>query len=366
MQSVIGLMSGTSLDGVDAAWIETDGERIGWQGPSLTLPYSPELRKRLRALLDRAPTLFASDPDLLDAVQALTLRHAEAVQALREKVEVVRPESRLDIIGFHGQTILHDPTHGRTWQIGDAALLAEKTETPVVYDFRSADVAAGGQGAPLVPVYHVALAADVARPVALLNLGGVGNVTFIGASGSILACDTGPGNALIDDWVLRHTGIPCDIDGQLAKAGVIDVPVLNGLLDDPFFTQAAPKSLDRQHFHAALDALAGLSVEDGAATLTAFTAASVASLSLPEKPGRWIVCGGGRHNPVLMRVLAERLNAPVESAERHGWDGDAMEAQCFGFLAIRSVKGLPLSFPGTTGVPYPVSGGITIQPVRRT
>lgn len=361
MQAAIGLMSGTSLDGVDAAWIETDGERVGWLGPAVTLPYEPALRDRLRILLDRAPTLAHDDPDLLAAERALTLKHVEAVRQVMEQAQAARPGVRPDLVGFHGQTLLHDPSHRRTWQIGDAALLAAETRVPVVHDFRSADVAAGGQGAPLVPVYHAALAADLPRPLCLLNLGGVGNITFLGTDGTILACDTGPGNALIDDWAHRHTGTPCDVDGRLARAGRADDGILATLLADPFFRQPAPKSLDRQQFHGALDAVAGLSPEDGAATLTAFTAAAVVALPLPEVPGQWIVCGGGRLNPVLMAELTRRVVGQVVPAEAEGWSGDALEAQCFGFLAVRSQRGLPLSFPGTTGVPAPCLGGVTVR-----
>ncbi len=348
MRRVIGLMSGTSLDGVDAALVETDGVRVGGFGRTLTIPYPPRLRADLRALLDRAADLPPDDPELLRLERALTLVHAEAVRALAE------PAS---LIGFHGQTILHRPEQGRTWQIGDAALLSRETGLPVAFDFRSADVEAGGQGAPLVPVFHAALAASLSLPVAVLNLGGVGNLTFIGADGALLACDTGPGNALLDDWALRHTGIPCDRDGALASAGRVDESILATLMAHPFFRRPAPKSLDRQAFHDALDRIAALSPQDGAATLAAFTAATVAATILPLPPKRWLVCGGGRRNPAIMQALSARLDAPVEAVESVGWDGDALEAQCFGFLAERVRLGLPLSFPGTTGVRGPQTGG---------
>ncbi|MDA8250102.1 MAG: anhydro-N-acetylmuramic acid kinase, partial [Rhodospirillales bacterium] len=265
----IGLMSGTSLDGVDAAWLETDGERVGRLGRSLTLPYDDALRADLRRLLDRAPGLAADDPALLDATRRLTLRHAEAVAALAAEA---------DIVGFHGQTILHRPAGRRTWQIGDAALLARLTGCPVAWDFRGADVAAGGEGAPLVPVFHAALAADLERPLAVLNIGGVANVTFIGADGVLLACDTGPGNGPLDDWAQRHLGTDCDRDGALALAGRADAAVLGRLLAHPHFARPAPKSLDRLDFSATLaeSGLAALSPADGAATLVAFLAEAVA------------------------------------------------------------------------------------------
>lgn len=350
MLRTIGLMSGTSLDGVDAAWLETDGVRVEKFGPSLTIPYDDTLRADLRALLDRAPTLAADDFLLRDAVRRLTDIHIQAVRAIGEAA---------DIIGFHGQTILHQPDRRRTWQIGDAALLAGATGIPVAYDFRSADVAAGGQGAPLVPVFHQALAAELERPVAILNIGGVANVTWIGARDELTAFDTGPGNGPLDDWVFAHTGARFDRDGILAHAGAPDASVLARLLAHPYFTAPAPKSLDRLDFSRAIAAsgLAKLSPADGAATLAAFTAGAVAAARFPAPPRRWLVCGGGRHNPALMDALRAALAAPVAPVEAVGWDGDALEAQCFGFLAARVRARLPLSFPGTTGVPAAMQGG---------
>lgn len=351
---VIGLMSGTSLDGVDAAWLETDGERVGSTGKALTLPYDDALRADLRRLLDIAPTLPASDPFLAQVAARLTQLHADAVAAL---------DAPADMIGFHGQTILHDPAARRTWQIGDAAALARATGLPVAYDFRSADVAAGGEGAPFAPVYHQALAAGLDRPLAVLNLGGVANVTWIGRE-ALLACDTGPGNGPLDDWTRRHTGAPFDRDGRLAASGRADAAVLARLLADPYFARPAPKSLDRLAFSGLLasSGIDGLSAADGAATLAAFSVEAVARTALPEAPSRWLVTGGGRHNRTLMTALRTRLPAPVEPVESEGWDGNALEAQCFGFLAVRVARGLPLSFPGTTGVSRPLAGGRIAQP----
>ena len=228
MLRVIGLMSGTSLDGVDAAWLETDGEAVGAIGPSLTLPYAPALRADLRRILDRAPQLRADDPDLLDATRRLTEAHVEAVRRIGRPV---------DLIGFHGQTILHDPARRRTWQIGDARALAQAVGVPVAYGFREADVAAGGEGAPLVPLFHAALARDLPKPLAVLNIGGVANVTFIGADGTVAACDTGPGNALLDDWVAQKTGQAFDADGALAAAGQVHDDLLAGWLAQPYFAR---------------------------------------------------------------------------------------------------------------------------------
>ena len=358
MWRAIGLMSGTSLDGVDAAWIETDGVLVARFGKRLTLPYGEALRGRLRAILERAEGLEADDPELVAVEARLTERHAEAVAALGEAA---------DVIGMHGQTILHRPEAGRTWQIGDAALLARRTGLPVVHDFRAADVAAGGEGAPFAPVFHAALAAGLALPVAVLNIGGVANVSWIGSGGRVVAFDTGPGNGLLDDWVRRATGRSRDEDGALARAGRVAPEVLERMLADPYFARPGPKSLDRLAFSARLaeSGLDALSAEDGAATLVAFTAEAVAMAKLPAPPARWLVAGGGRRNGAMMAALAGALGAPVDPVEAVGWDGDALEAQCFGFLAARSLAGLPLSFPTTTGVPQPLTGGRLVRPEGR-
>lgn len=362
MQGVwaIGLMSGTSGDGVDAALIRADAERVHGFGPDLSLPYDPVFRTRLKA------TYGGKGPadEIAAVARDLTDRHAEAVKGLLAKAGLKHADIR--VVGFHGQTIHHAPHERRTWQIGDGAALARATGIDVVNDFRSNDVAAGGQGAPLVPIFHKAmadgLAADVGRPVAVLNIGGVANVTWIGRDGSLLAFDTGPGNALVDDWAERHSGEPVDRDGAMARRGRIDEDVLGTLLNHPFFDLPAPKSLDRNAFHST--AADRLSPADGAATLTAFTAAAIARAAFlfPEPAQAWLVCGGGRHNPVLMEALEERLDAPVRSVDRIGWNGDALEAQAFAYLALRSLAGLPISFPTTTGVPQPMTGGRLNRP----
>jgi anhydro-N-acetylmuramic acid kinase len=359
MLRTIGLMSGTSLDGVDAAWLETDGERIGAFGPALTLPYDERLRTDLRRVLDLAPQLEKDDRLLQSATARLTEYHVQAVAAVGREA---------DLIGFHGQTILHQPDRRRTWQIGDATQLAARTGLPVAWDFRSADVAAGGQGAPLAPVFHAALARDMPAPLAVLNIGGVANVTWIGPDGSLVAFDTGPGNGPLDDWIARHTDATFDRNGALARSGQVDAAVLGLLLAHPYFSQPAPKSLDRLDFAASLAAsgLDGLSPADGAATLVAFTAGAVAAAPLPAQPLRWLVAGGGRHNPALMDALRSALGRPIDPVETVGWNGDALEAQCFGFLAARAQAGLPISFPGTTGVTSPLPGGrITHRQDRR-
>jgi anhydro-N-acetylmuramic acid kinase len=344
---VIGLMSGTSLDGIDVAFIETDGEDRVAGGPWLTRPYDPQLREALRAVL-------GGKGATAEVERRLTEAHAEAVKLLIARHAL----GAIDLLGFHGHTILHLPQQGRTWQLGDAALLAQLTGIDVVGDFRSADVAAGGEGAPFAPLYHAALASALERPLAVLNIGGVANVTWIGeGENEILAFDTGPGNALIDDWALATTGQSADYDGALAAKGKVDPALLQRFLAHPYFARRPPKSLDRDEFAGFMPT--GLSPEDGAATLTAMTAAAVkrAAAHFPLPARRWLVTGGGRHNPTLMAMLAKALGAPVAPVEAVGWEGDALEAQAFAYLAIRSKKGLPLSVPGTTGVPAAVTGG---------
>jgi anhydro-N-acetylmuramic acid kinase len=345
----IGLMSGTSLDGVDAAWLETDGEVILATGPALTLHYEDDLRADLRRLLDLAPTIGPDDEFLRATERRLTEDHAVAVAMLG------RPA---DLIGFHGQTILHAPDRRITWQIGDAALLAGCTRMNVVHDFRSADVAAGGQGAPLVPLFHAALARGMAKPLMIVNIGGVANMTFLGRDGEILACDTGPGNGPLDDFLQRHTSQPYDKDGALAAAGHARQDRLAHLMSHPYFARPAPKSLDRLTFSTLIaQAVESLDVPDGAATLAAFTATAIATAPIPEPPLRVLVCGGGRKNLNIMHRLRAAFACPVDTVEDVGWDGDFLEAQCFAYLAVRSVLGLPISLPGTTGVPAPLTGG---------
>ncbi|MGE5537252.1 MAG: anhydro-N-acetylmuramic acid kinase [Gemmatimonas sp.] len=355
----VGLMSGTSTDGVDAALIETDGVRVTARGASLTLPYAPEFRKRLRSVFGES-----ADPAVVAEVEAdLTDIHAEAVRRLL--AEAGRAPADIAVVGFHGQTIHHAPAMGVTRQIGAGDRLAHAVGIDVVTDFRSADVAAGGEGAPLAPMYHLALAADLPRPLAVLNIGGVANVTWIGnadpgadlAAVPVLAFDTGPGNALLDDWAEKHTGEPIDRGGRLAAQGRVDEAILSALLDDGYYERPPPKSLDRPSLEGL--PVARLSAADGAATLVAFTAATIgiSAAHFPAPVRRWLVTGGGRHNPVLMRALSQVLDAPVGRVEDAGWDGDALEAQAFAFLAVRALQGLPLSLPAITGAREAVTGG---------
>src|SRR3954469_12289044 len=357
---VVGLMSGTSLDGIDAALLETDGEGVAVPGTALTVPYDADTRAMLRKALDDAQRIAHCAPvpySIREAERHSTEAHAKAVFVLLEKAHLQAAD--VVLVGYHGQTILHRPEQHWTWQVGDGALLARLTGIDVVNDLRSADVKAGGQGAPLVPLYHAALVKEtpsLALPVAVVNIGGVANVTYISRD-TILAFDTGPGNAPIDDWAQRHTGKPVDEGGALASTGRVNDAALTKMLQHPFFARVPPKSLDRLDFST--DAVAQFSAEDGAATLTAFSAAAIARARehFPEPATTWVVCGGGRLNPRLMAELRARVNAAVLSAEDAGWRGDFIEAEAFAYLAVRSLKSLSLSLPTTTGVRQAVTGG---------
>jgi anhydro-N-acetylmuramic acid kinase len=357
-------MSGTSLDGVDVALIDTDGRDAVALGPTGYRPYGEAERALLRQALREAGQLrdrSARPPVLAEAEQAVTALHAEAVESLIAANGVER--SSIGVVGFHGQTVLHRPAERLTVQIGDGPELAARLRLPVVFDFRAADVAAGGQGAPLVPVFHRALVAALERPrpVAVLNIGGVANLTYCDRDGDPIAYDTGPGNALIDDFMRARTGAALDRNGEEAGRGTVDEAVIARVLADPFFAAAPPKSLDRNAFAHVSPELPSLSVPDGAATLAALTARAVgrAVAHLPRAPRTWIVAGGGARNLTLMRMLADELApASVESADAVGWSADALEAQAFAYMAVRSLKGLAITFPTTTGVPQPMSGGV--------
>ena len=366
LQRALGLMSGTSMDGIDVALLETDGDRELRHAPAASYPYRPDVKAKLRAALSEARDLRARTDrpgSLGELERALTELNAEAVSRFLGAKGVDR--GQVDLIGYHGQTVLHDAPRGLTVQLGDGQLLAERTGIDVVFDLRAADVAAGGQGAPLAPVYHRALAAQLSElPAAFLNIGGVANVTWIGEAGRMLAFDTGPGNALLDDWMLAHTGTACDADGAAAGRGRVDDKALTTLLTHGYFGIPPPKSLDRNAFSSA--PVEGLSVKDGAATLTAFTAASVAKARehMPEEPRVWIVCGGGRKNRTLMSMLAACVHNAVVPAEALGLDGDFIEAEAWAYLAVRSVLKLPITFPATTGVPAPMTGGVLAKAPR--
>ena len=355
LTTAIGLMSGTSMDGIDAALIDTDGEDVVIPRGFICMPYEPDFVRRLQDAAAHALELHKPGPNLLiDAVAAeLTGLHVIAVHRLMAATGVTRED--IDIIGFHGHTVAHRPDRGWTWQIGDGELLKTATRIRVAYDFRSADVAAGGQGAPLAPGYHRARSTDLGRPLGVVNLGGVGNLTWFSETdwGSF---DTGPANALIDDWVANHSAQRYDVGGGIAARGSVHEDVLTAMADLPWFDLAPPKSLDRADFTG--QAARGLSLADGAATLTAFTAETI-RLALGHVPplARLLVTGGGRHNTTLMAMIAGRTGILTEAVEAVGWNGDALEAEAFAWLAVRTAAGKTISWPETTGVRQAITGG---------
>lgn len=361
----VGLMTGTVLDGnVDVALLKTDGETVTEFGAYALKPYSQEIRDLLEETLAQALRWGFEGPEpeiFKTAEEALTRAQSTAVREL--VLESGMTMAEIGVVGFHGQTVLHRaPTKDRlgdTRQLGDGALMSELLGTKVVYDFRSADMRAGGQGAPLSAVYHAALlkSADASGETAVLNLGGVANVTWWDGADSVVAFDTGPANAPLNDFIKAYTGADMDRDGALGLAGTVDETRLAKLLEHPYMTAPYPKSLDRNDFGASM--ADGLELKDGAATLTAFTASAVGKALdlLPHRPKRLAVSGGGRHNPAMMKMLTERAQVEAVQAETFGWRGDAVEAECFAFLAVRVLRGLPISYPGTTGVPTPMTGG---------
>lgn len=360
---VMGFMSGTSLDGVDVALLETDGEQIDAFGPCAMVAFSAAERAAIERATEDAlawngfgatPASFAAAAGVIESA------HVRAGQA------AIAQAGRIPgLVGFHGQTLLHRPERQLSVQIGDPQAIADGLRIPVVAQMRQDDLLAGGQGAPLVPAYHAALAERIGleRPVAFLNVGGVANLTWIGEDGSLVAFDTGPGNGLIDQVVQAHGQGQYDDGGRFAAAGAVDPQVLAGLLSHPHFRGEGPKSLDRYDFP--LEWADACSLEDAAATLTAFTAASVAltAQALPRPPKVWIVCGGGSHNPTLMTALRDLLG-DCRTADEMALRGDFVEAEAMAFLAARSLRGLPLTFPGTTGVDRPMTGGTIWHPSR--
>ena len=347
----IGLMSGSSLDGIDVAAIRTDGFTVFEQGPSLTIDYTKEMRERLHRAVHR----LSPDRALLE--RDITILHAEAVNKLRETFD--KP---IEVVGFHGQTVDHRPDLGVSIQIGNGALLAEKTGIKVVNDFRRADIAAGGQGAPLVPLYHAALCREIEKPVAVINIGGIANITWLSPDGRIAAFDTGPGNVLLNDLVKqRCDGMDCDEGGKLAAAGTVNQEILDYYLEHPYFSQPYPKSLDRNAF--SLSPVESLSTEDAAATLTAFTTRTIAMAEqyFPDSPKEWIFCGGGCHNTTMVKQLREHCGN-VKLASELGWDNDGLEAQAFAYFAVRCLQRKPITFPETTCVSRAITGGAVYQP----
>jgi anhydro-N-acetylmuramic acid kinase len=355
----IGVISGTSMDGIDVALVATDGKDAVSARAGATYPYPSALRKQLQAVI--ADPEVAEKAPLDDVEAAVTKAHGDAIAQFLADRDIA--PQKVDVIGLHGQTVCHRPERHFTRQLGNGAQIAKRFGVATIHRFRHADVAAGGQGAPLVPLYHKALASELDQPLMVLNLGGVGNVTYLDDD-TVIAFDTGPANALIDDFILTRCGLSCDVGGQIAAAGTPDKDMVTAFLQHPYFAKPAPKSLDRNDFHSVATAVEKLSDADGAATLAEFTVGGVlaALRHVPRPPFRWLVAGGGRHNAHLMRRLAAELKVQVSPVEAVGWNGDFLEAQCFGYLAVRSVYGLPITFPSTTGAPVPLTGGEHCRP----
>ena len=352
------------MDGIDVALIKTDGENIIEHGPNATFAFDADMRQKLSSAMKTASAINHRDDrpgNLAQIEQDTTRAHIDAVDSFLQQHGL--SDSDIDIIGFHGQTVLHRPDEGLTVQLGDGQLMANELSIPVIHDLRGNDIAAGGQGAPLVPVYHRALAQKTPeRPLAFVNIGGISNVTYVGADDCLLAFDCGPGNALLDDWTLQHTGTPYDKGGELARSGEVDEDVLHDYQISRFFNLPVPKSLDRGDF--TLEQVKGLSAKDGARTLTELTARSIANAAnwFPDAPQDWIICGGGRRNRFLMQCIAAHVQGIVTPAEAHHLNGDALEAQAFAYLAVRSLKELAITFPTTTGVEQPLTGGVLNKP----
>lgn len=369
MKTAIGLMSGTSMDGIDAALVRTDGRKAVQMGVSLEIPYKPATRKRIEAALEEAKAINKRNErpiGIADLETELTDLHAEATFALLEKAKLTPDE--VDLIGFHGQTVLHRPDDALTVQIGDGQALADATGIDTVFDMRAADMVSGGQGAPLVPVFHQALAAGLhfEAPLAFINIGGISNISYVDGD-TLIAFDCGPGNALIDQWVQSGAGVPFDQGGSIASEGGVLSSVVERYMALPFFELDSPKSLDRLDFPVLEQRAVGL--HDGARTLAHVTAKAIyrAVEHLPSLPKTWILCGGGRLNPSIFGDLASMADADgaaVKLADDLGLDGNMLEAQAFAYLAVRSVKGLPLTFPTTTGCIEPVTGGILAKAAR--
>jgi anhydro-N-acetylmuramic acid kinase len=366
----IGLMSGTSMDGIDVAALKSDGDTISEIGPGIFVAYASAFRRKLEGALEVAKSIRRREErpgNLAEIEREITEHHAAAVEAFLATAPAgwEKPE----VIGFHGQTVLHRPQIGLTVQLGDGPMLASRTRLPVIYDMRANDMVLGGQGAPLVPAYHAALARSLPPalagryPIVFVNIGGISNITFVPATGDPIAFDTGPGNTLIDQWVAAHGGVPFDADGAIAGEGHVVGTVVRRYLENPFFDRPGPKSLDRNDF--TLDVASGLELADGARTLAAVTAKAIlkAVEHLPERPKLWILCGGGRKNPhIVADMKAGAGDAEVVLAEDAGLRGDFTEAEAWAFLAVRSRRGLPLTWPTTTGTMHPALGGVLAEP----
>jgi anhydro-N-acetylmuramic acid kinase len=363
----IGLVSGTSRDGIDVALIETDGESHVRPLAFQEHPYSPAVRDLIAQACAAASRLVTkerhNDPVIEEATRIVTSLHLEAVRKLLAYTGMERDE--ILVIGLAGHTLAHRPELKWTWQIGSGSVIADEIRIDVVSDFRDDDIAANGQGAPLIPVYHRAMAEEIAKPLVIINLGGVANITGLYSDGDMSAFDCGMANALIDDWMLKHTGQPFDKDGAMAASGTVNDEIVADMLRHNFFKAFPPKSLDRDAFSIA--AVEGLSVADGAATLTAFSAEGVVRglVQIDQRPEKLLVSGGGRKNATLLRMIGERSGMTPVSIDKLGWNGDAVEAQGFAYMAVRKIKMLPITFPSTTGVATETLCGTMNHPIER-
>lgn len=360
--TAIGLMSGSSLEGITASAVITDGIDIYEELRAVNVPYDDDIRERLQKLQGHRPQESEEMQAEFEALDKdVTQAHAEVAEDIMDFIG-----GKPDVVGFHGHTVLHLPQEGFTYQLGSGQMLADRLQTRVVNRFGNADMAAGGQGAPLTPSFYAALVNECEKPVAVLNIGGISEITWLGNNGEMLAFDIGPGNAPVNDWVGRHGGMHMDYNGKLAITGQIHHKVLNNLLRHKFFAKVPPKSIDRDIFKDKLEHLEGLSLEDGAATATAFIAEAVAysmALYLPQMPRRLIVCGGGAKNPTLVRFIRQRLaGVEVKTAAEIGCRADTLEAQAIAYLAARRLYHLPITFPATTGVSGPTVGGELWEP----
>ena len=353
----IGLMSGTSQDGIDVGIIETDGKKIYEIGPSLFYPYQESFRKDLKRLIDVSIKAGKPTKDKTVGLQ-LSKLHIIAMQNLISSIGIDNKFKYPDIIGFHGHTVIHSPNEGFTQQIGDSSLISKKMNLPVVGDFRANDIVNGGEGAPLTPIFHKAIFNNISYPVAVINIGGIANITWINnLEENIIAFDLGPGNCLLDEWISIYTNEYYDRNGEISSTGKINEKWLTKAFNDKFFLQSYPKSLDRGYF--SFNGLSDLNLEDGAATLASFTAKSIiyGVNQCPSAPRYIYLSGGGRKNKTIISILKQNLSSKIMMIDELNFDGDMLEANAFAYLAVRSLKKYPLTFPNTTGVNEPTLGG---------
>ena len=354
--NALGILSGSAIDGVDITFIKTDGVDVFETGHTITVPYEDELRQKIRSVLGLKPDTPENQNLLNEVEKELTQFWAEAV-----KDYIATYDVEVDVIGLDGHTVCNEPKNHFIYQLGDGELLSKLTGIKVVYNFHSADIAAGGQGAPLGVTFYNAITMQKEKPLAVVDISGISSISWIGSYGEMVSFHSGPGNAAIDEWVMKHAGMHMDYNGKLAITGVVNEQIVSALMKHKYFAKYPPKSTHREEFKEKLEHLEGLSLEDGAATATAFVAESIAYsllLYVPEIPKKIMVCGGGAKNPTLMRFLRQRLpDVEVCTAEDWGQNSIAVGVQTIAFLAVRRLYYLPISFPTTTGVYEPMIGG---------